>query len=352
MSKLSGRNLRLRVEREALFRSLMMFQLAVALGGMWVIAQGATNKPPVAATNQPPAFLKDVERMEGQYLTFGLDRIEVLNGIVIFGQPLWKYLASLIYILLAFYVSKLIDWITRVWLKKIAARTGVRLHDLLLNVLEGPIKIVVFVLFLSIGLNIFDWPPTVKLYLSKALVLIVAASLTYLAIKIVNLLLDLWRAHTAHEADRQFNDQLFSVLRKGLNTFVIVVAIMMAAQNIGINITAAITSLSIGALAVGLAAQDTLANLFGAVAVFADKPFRIGDHIKLDNAEGVVESVGLRTTRLRNPDGQLVAIPNKTIGNASITNITERPSIKTVMNLGLSRTLPAAKVRQALALLT
>src|SRR5439155_6463237 len=252
---------------------------------------------------------------------------------------LWKYLASLIYILLAFYVWKLIDFVTRVWLKKFAARTGVRLHDLLLNVLEGPIKIVVFVLFLNIGLNIFDWPANVKLYLSKALILVVAASLTYLAIKIVNRLLDLWRAHTAHEADRQFNDQLFSVLRKSLNTFVIVVAIMMAAQNIGINITAAITSLSIGALAVGLAAQDTLANLFGAVAIFADKPFRLGDQIKLDAIEGVVEEVGLRTTRLRHPEGHVVAIPNKTIGNAAVTNMTRRSSIKTVLNLALPHAL-------------
>jgi len=351
MSKLSGGNLRLRVEREALFRWLMVFLLVAAVGGMWAIAQPATNKPPVTATNQPSAFLKDVERMEGQYLTFGLDRIEVLNDIVIFGQPLWKYVASLIYILLAFYVSKLIDFVTRVWLKKIAARTGVRLHDLLLDVLEGPIKIVVFVLFLNIGLNIFDWPPKVKLYLSKALILVVAASLTYLAIKSVNLLLDLWRAHTAHEADRQFNDQLFSVLRKSLNTFVIVVAIMMAAQNIGINITAAITSLSIGALAVGLAAQDTLANLFGAVAVFADKPFRIGDQIKLDSIEGVVEDVGLRSTRVRNAEGHVVAIPNKTVGNAAITNLTRRTNIKTVMNLVLPHALPAEKIKRALALL-
>ncbi len=343
--------MRLRVEREALFRWLMVFLLVAAVGGMWAIAQPATNKPPVTATNQPSAFLKDVERMEGQYLTFGLDRIEVLNDIVIFGQPLWKYLASLIYILLAFYVSKLIDWVTRVWLKKAAARTGVRLHDLLVDVLEGPIKIVVFVLFLIIGLNIFDWPANVKLYLSKALILVVAASLTYLAIKIVNLLLDLWRAHTAHEADRQFNDQLFSVLRKSLNTFVIVVAIMMAAQNIGINITAAITSLSIGALAVGLAAQDTLANLFGAVAVFADKPFRIGDQIKLDSIEGVVEDVGLRSTRVRNPEGHVVAIPNKTVGNAAITNLTRRTNIKTVMNLVLPHALPAEKIKRSLTLL-
>src|SRR5262249_49535464 len=73
--------------------------------------------------------------------------------------------------------------------------------------------------------------------------------------------------------------------------------------------------------------------------------------IKLDAAEGIVEYIGLRSTRVRNPDGHLVAIPNKTMGNAAITNISERPNLKTVMNLGLARSLPAEKVKKALALL-
>src|SRR6185436_9778167 len=176
-------------------------------------------------------------------------------------------------------------------------------------------------------------------------------SLTYLAIKIVNLSMDLWRARAAHEVDRKFNDQLFSALRKGLNTFIVILGVLVAAQNLGINITAALTSLSIGALAVGLAAQDTLANLFGAVAVFADKPFRIGDQIKLDAIEGVVEDVGLRSTRVRSPEGQVVAIPNKMIGNAAITNMTRRASIKTVLNLLLPHTLSTPKIKRALALL-
>jgi MscS family membrane protein len=212
--------------------------------------------------------------------------------------------------------------------------------------------VVAFVVLLHLGLTIFDWSETARAYFSKLLILIVAGSLTYLTLKIVNLLLEAWRQRTAHEADRKFNDQLFSIIRKSLNVFVIIVAVMVTAQNIGINITAAITSLSIGGLAVGLAAQDTLANLFGAVAVFADKPFRVGDHIKLADAEGTVEAVGMRSTRIRNLDGQLAVIPNKTVANAAVINISKRPSIKTVMNLTLAHDLPGAKVKRALALLT
>jgi MscS family membrane protein len=164
-------------------------------------------------------------------------------------------------------------------------------------------------------------------------------------------LLRIWRQRHAREADRKFNDQLFWVIRVSLNTFTIVVAILVTAQNMSIDITAAIASLSIGGLAVGLAAQDTLANLFGAVAVFVDKPFRVGDQIKLDGAEGVVETVGLRSTRVRNSEGHLIAVPNKTMGNATITNITQRPNIKTVMNFALPHSLPNDKIKRALTLL-
>jgi MscS family membrane protein len=133
---------------------------------------------------------------------------------------------------------------------------------------------------------------------------------------------------------------------------VVVVSVMLTSQNLGLNITSLIASLSIGGLALGLAAQDTVANLFGAVAVFADKPFRIGDRIKLAEVDGVVETIGLRSTRVRNLDGHLITVPNKTMGNATITNITLRPNIKTVMNISITYDTPTPKVKQALQILS
>ncbi|PYJ83645.1 MAG: hypothetical protein DME22_15260 [Verrucomicrobia bacterium] len=115
--------------------------------------------------------------------------------------------------------------------------------------------------------------------------------------------------------------------------------------------TAAIAGLSVGGLALGLAAQDTVANLFGAVAIFMDKPFRIGDRIQLDSVDGTVETIGLRSTRVRNLDGHLITVPNKTMGNATITNVTRRPNIKTVMNIGITYDTPTEKVKRALQIL-
>lgn len=267
------------------------------------------------------------------------------------GNELWKYFFSLVYIFLAFYVSKFLDFLTRVWLKKLAEKTATKFDDLLLGLLHGPIKIVAFMILLRIGLEVFSWPALVQTVLAKGFKIVVAVSLTYMALKFIDLVLGYWKQRAKGESDRGFDEQLFPVIRKSLKLFVVVVAALVTLDNIGVNITAAIASLSIGGLAVGLAAQDTLANLFGAVAVFADKPFRLGDMIQLDGVNGTVESIGLRSTRVRNLDGYLVTIPNKTMGNATITNITRRANIKTEINLGLTYDTPPDKVRRALALL-
>src|SRR5437773_1192323 len=82
-----------------------------------------------------------VERLKSHPLTFKLDQIGPLRELTFLGEPLWKYLASLIYILLAFYASKLIDFLARVWLTKLSARTETKLDDLLLSLLRGPVKV-------------------------------------------------------------------------------------------------------------------------------------------------------------------------------------------------------------------
>jgi MscS family membrane protein len=290
-------------------------------------------------------------RVYNALLTFGLDRIPALDRNKLFNIPLWQYCASLLYIFLAFYISKILDYLTRVWLKRWTTRTKTQFDDLVLDLLNGPTKIIAFMIFLRIGLDVFSWPLVAREFLTKAFIVIIAISITYMILKFIDLVMGYWKKRTRPDADRTFEEQLFPIIRKSLKVFVVVVAALVTLDNIGVNITAAIASLSIGGLAVGLAAQDTLANLFGAVAVFVDKPFRIGDRIQLDSVDGSVESIGLRSTRVRNPDGHLITVPNKTMGNATITNVTRRPHIKTEMNIGLTYEMPPEKIRRALAIL-
>jgi MscS family membrane protein len=144
-----------------------------------------------------------------------LDRIHFLKENELLGQKLWKYVASLIYILLAFFVSKLLDYVVNAWLKKWTARTKTRLDDLLLELLHGPVKVVTFVIFLHIGLDVFGWGIVAQTYLSKGLIIVVACSLTYVALKVIDLLMGLWRQRTATGADKGFDGRIQQICRFG-----------------------------------------------------------------------------------------------------------------------------------------
>lgn len=351
---------------EALLRAYVFVLIAILGWSLWrASAQDSTN-PPVtgqsitvttsSGTNRETIALGSTDKPRStpmptpQWIEGLAAELPFLKH-QIWGNELWKYLFSLIYIFLAFYVSKLLDYLTRVWLKKWAEKTKTRFDDLVLELLNGPVKVVAFMIFLRIGLDVFEWPAMVQKVLAKGFTIIVAVSLTYMVLKFIDLLMGYWRQRAEAQEDQEFNKQLFPIIRKSLKVFVIVVAAMVTLDNLGVNITAAIASLSIGGLAVGLAAQDTLANLFGGIAIFLDKPFKIGDRIQIDNVDGPVESIGLRSTRVRNLDGHLVTIPNKTMGNATIVNVAARPTIKTVMNIGITYDTPVAKVRLALSII-
>src|SRR5437667_6306012 len=167
-----------------IFRGSVFALVALLLWAVWSEAQTNTTN---SASGRPTPNATDSGRnssvVHRNQLTFGLDKIEVLNHRWPSGIPLWQYFASLIYVFLAFCVSKLLDSLTRVWLKKWAERTKTKFDDLLIGLLSGPIKIVVFVMFLKIGLEVFDWGKLINNILDKGLKIIVAATMTYAVLK-------------------------------------------------------------------------------------------------------------------------------------------------------------------------
>lgn len=331
----------MKLKFQSFYRLLIFALLLLLFWACWVEAQ------PVFTTNNPappaPAGLQPSS------LAFRLDTIPALQR-KFFEIPLWQYLASLIFIILAFFAAKLLDHLICLALKGWARRTKTLLDDLFFQLIGWPIKLIVFVILIHIGLNVFLWPIWFKQFFSKGLKIAVAISITYSLLRLSDVLMGHWQK-TARQGTDRSHEQILPIIRNAARVFIILVAVLFTLQNLDINISSLLASLSIGGLALGLAAQDTLANLFGAVAVLVDKPFRVGDRIRVDQIEGVVEELGFRSTRVRNADGYLVTIPNKTVGNAVITNIARRPSIRTVMNLALAYDLPAEKIERAVEIL-
>lgn len=109
------------------------------------------------------------------------------------------------------------------------------------------------------------------------------------------------------------------------------------------SLSAIIAGLGIGGAAIALASQDLLKNIFGGFTIMFDKPFKIGERVQIDQIDGVVETIGFRSTRVRLLNGQLTTVPNQVIANVAINNVTSRPNLRRDIILLLSLDTPPEK---------
>jgi MscS family membrane protein len=140
----------------------------------------------------------------------------------------------------------------------------------------------------------------------------------------------------AAETEGRMDDQLVPVAIRVAKLFAALVGLIFVLQNIGVNVSALIASLGVGGIAIALAAKDTLANVFGSITIFTDRPFQVGDVVSIDGVVGSVEDVGLRSTRIRTPSNSLLSIPNATVANSKIDNLGARDFRRTKVILGLT----------------
>jgi MscS family membrane protein len=134
----------------------------------------------------------------------------------------------------------------------------------------------------------------------------------------------LFFAKKAEETESKLDDQIVPIARKFFKILIISVAAGIVLSNFGINVTGLIAGLGIFGFAFAIAAQDTIGNMFGSATLFGSKPFQIGDFVIFGSIEGIVEEIGLRTTKIRKFDRHLVIIPNADLAKGVIENVSGR----------------------------
>jgi MscS family membrane protein len=125
------------------------------------------------------------------------------------------------------------------------------------------------------------------------------------------------------------------LIKRTVGAFFLVFSILVVLESLGFEVKTFLAGLGIGGLAFALAAQDTIANLFGSFVVVMDQPFYVGEYIRVLGHEGTVEEIGLRSTRLRTAQRTQIVIPNKTVAAEVITNFTRMPQRRVDETLGL-----------------
>jgi MscS family membrane protein len=139
------------------------------------------------------------------------------------------------------------------------------------------------------------------------------------------------------------------LIKRTIGAFFIVFSILVVFESLGFEVKTFLAGLGIGGLAFALAAQDTIANLFGSFVVVMDQPFYVGEYVRIQGHEGTVEEIGLRSTRLRTAQRTQIVIPNKTVAAEVITNFTRMPQRRVDATLGLRYDNPLESVQLAVA---
>lgn len=265
----------------------------------------------------------------------------------LWGNTLESWGISILIIVGAVVVVKLISLFSRKVLKPFITRTPNHLDNVIYYSLESPIKFAVMLLGIWIAIHRLVYPDNFVKTIDNAYRILIVLDITWVFARLIGGLLEIY---LRKESTGQTH-KMMPIIKRTALVLVWIIGIVMALSNIGVNISALLGTLGIGGIAFALAAQDTVKNIFGAFTIFTDKPFNIGDTIRVDSFEGTVIDVGARSTKIMDYDKRIITFPNYKITDANIINISSEPKRRVVLNLGLTYDTTPEKMKEALDIL-
>lgn len=267
------------------------------------------------------------------------------------GNTLYNWIISITIIVSSIVFMRLVAFFNRKVLYKLTRKTKTKIDNIIYDAFEVPILLAIILLGFWIAIQrLVSTDIFLKTIDSIYRVLVIINITWFFSRFITGLIGEYWG-----NLDKGLNDQarsrMIPMVKRIVLVFIWVIGIIVALNNIGVNISALLGTIGIGGIALALAAQDTVKNIFGAFTILIDKPFRIGDIVKVDSFEGVVIDVGLRSTRILNIDKRIVTYPNYKIADALVTNVSTEPGRRVVTILGLTYDTSPEKMREAISIL-
>lgn len=257
------------------------------------------------------------------------------NAVIDYGLALLVFLAALLVFLLArsFFLGKL---------KKIAKETPTKINETLVRILRSfspP-----FYLFLAfyISLSTLEILPQIE----RVTFYVFISWLTYQIVIAVSILIDLVSRKVLEKEGYSDTESAINLLTKIAKGVVWVVAILTLLSNMGFNVTSFVAGLGVGGVAVALALQNILNDLFSSFSIYFDKPFVVGDFIIIGEKMGVVKDIGIKSTRIQSLQGEEIVISNRELTTAQIQNFKKMEQRRIVFHFGVLYETPHDKLVQ------
>lgn len=268
--------------------------------------------------------------------------MQEMLSFFIFGNTIFDYLSALgifiggmavVYVFKKYILSRLKKW---------ADATDTSIDDLLLGAIEKSlIPVIYFGVFYS-ALHTLDLSAGFKHGLKIAAIVLITVLVVRAAISALNFVL---QSYLNKSVDSSGGAKQLKGIRGLINFAIWVLALVFLLDNLGVKISAVVAGLGIGGIAVALAAQAVLGDLFSYFVIFFDKPFVVGDFIIIGDKMGVIEHIGIKTTRIRAIGGEQLVFSNTDLTNSRVHNYKKMEKRRVVFKLGVTYQTSAVKLR-------
>ena len=246
------------------------------------------------------------------------------------------------YVLIAVLVGLCLSWVIHKLLSRGAKRADKdSIRGAVVVALDGPMRwtIIVAALWISYVIitaeNAEVTADTVEIEAYRLFLVSELPLFMWFGVRLTNGLTAIW-AERAEGTSGTFDDQLVPVTRTLATIAILLIGLLLIIQNLGGQVGSLLAGLGIGGAAIALASKDTIANLFGSIVIFVDRPFQVGDWVEIGAQEGTVEAVGLRVTRIRTFANSLITVPNSALTTTAINNWSRMRKRRVKLTLGVT----------------
>jgi len=259
------------------------------------------------------------------------------------GLEYWQWIGLFLLIIVGVFIDHTLRFVLAGILNSILRHRRIEIQDRTKISAIRPLGLIIMGLIWWHGLRFLLLPLTISGILVAAAKIITAVAAIWAIYRLIDLVGD-YLAAKAQKTESRFDDLLVPMIRKSLKIAVSVVGLVFLSDIFNWDITGLLTTLGIGGLAIGFAARETIANFFGSLTVLLDRPFHIGDWVKIGDVEGTIENVGFRTTRIRTFYNSLITVPNMQLTTSTIDNLGARRFRRIKAMLSLTYDTPAEKI--------
>lgn len=259
----------------------------------------------------------------------------------------WQWIGLLLLLPIAWALCRLLSWLTLSAVGRVVKHTSAQWDDELLERQRGPVRLAWGIAAVYVLLPFLQLAPDATLAVRVAMKSGLFVVFFWALLRSVDTLRHILVMAPALK-DRPAALAIVPIATSVTKVLVLGAAIVAVLAELGYPVASLIAGLGIGGLALALAAQKTIENLFGALSLGLDQPFREGDLVKVEDFVGTVESIGLRSTRLRTADRTLITIPNGRLADMRLESLTSRDRIRLACTVGLVYGTTASQMRQVL----